>query len=42
MEIVAKEDDVKDPAKQMVEAQTGDDEPTKKDWSAHLKTLELT
>jgi hypothetical protein len=42
MEIVATAADVKDPAKQMVKAQAGDEEPTKKDWSEYLLKLKHT
>jgi hypothetical protein len=40
--IVATPEDVKDPAKQMVKAMPGDDEPTKKNWSEYLKRLSVT
>jgi hypothetical protein len=36
MEIVATAD-VKDPAKQVIRTQAGDDEPTKQDWSEYLR-----
>jgi hypothetical protein len=42
MEIVATAADVKDPAKQVIRAQAGDDQPTKQDWSEYLRKLKIT
>jgi hypothetical protein len=39
MEIVATAADVKDPTKQMVQAQAGDDEPEKTKWSSEMMMI---